>query len=286
MAELRLALSAGRQSFGIGGFFNLFLIALRPYQAMMTFAHAAMPLGTILEFLKENSDAIQALQALVTSLAFVVGGVSAYLAFGRKREKFPRAKLVHGFEVIPIDGNSRVLRVRLEIENLGDTLLEIHSALNRVQQVFPLADTNAGRFCPASSDAEPEIQWPMIAERNATYPPSSREIEPKESDEQHFDYILGPEVEVVVIYSYVQNAQKKRRLFSKAPKEIGWMKTETVHLDSALIPLMSKPKNSGQTETRQGAPKAQPSQTANTGAGSAQGVAKPAPDTVATPKTR
>ena len=286
MAKLRLAQPADRQSFGIGGFFNLFLIALGPYQAMMTFAHVAMPLGTTLEFLKENNDAIQALQALVTSLAFVVGGVSAYLAFGRKREKFPRAKLVHGFEVIPIDGNSRVLRVRLEVENIGDTLLEIHSALNRVQQVFPLADTNAGKFYPASSDAEPEIQWPMLAERNVTYPPSSREIEPKESDELHFDYILGPEVGVVVIYSYVQNAHKKRRLFSKAPKEIGWMKTETLHLDDALVFPMSKSQNPRQTETKQGAPKVQPSQTANPGAGSAQGVAKPAPDTVATPKTR
>lgn len=237
-----------------------------------------------LRFLQENNDALQGLQALMTVVAIIVGGISAYVAFGRKREKFPRAKVMHRFEVIPIDAQQRILRIQLEVENIGDTLINIRSVLNRIQQVLPLADTNSGLFVPESSDAEPEIQWPMIAQRNLGFADGTREVEPKESDEMHFDYILGPDAEVVLVYSYIRNAHKRRSFYTKT-KELGWMKTETVNLSAAEI-FMTKPNNSGQNETRQGGPKVQPSQTTSVGGGTAQGVAKPAPDTVATPKTK
>jgi hypothetical protein len=78
-----------------------------------------------------------------------------------------------------------------------------------------------------------------------------------------------------VIYSYVTNAHKKRRSFlRKKPKEVGWMKTDTVHLESVLITHMNKPQSSGQTEIRQGITKAAPAQTTSGGAGKAQGVEK------------
>jgi hypothetical protein len=240
----------------------------------------------LFHFLREKKDVIQAVQSVVTTLAIIIGGFWAYLAFGRKREKFPRAKLAHKFGVMPVDANRRILRVELEVENIGDTLLDITSVLNRVQQVFPLAPTKDGEFDPRPSQDVPEIPWPMIADRKLEFITGHREIEPKEPDWFHFDYVLGPEVETVVIYSFVKNARKKRRLFSaKAPKEVGWMKTETVHLDSALIFPMSKPQSSGQTETRQGPPKTAPARTTSGGAAQAQGIAKPQPVKV-TPKSK
>jgi hypothetical protein len=191
--------------------------------------HGDAPMPAALKFLKENNDALQALQALMTVVAIIVGGFSAYIAFGRKREKFPRAKAVHRFEVIPLDSQRRILRVQLEVENIGDTLIDLRSVLNRIQQVLPLANTDSGLFIPGSSETEPEIPWPMIAQRNLTFPGGTREVEPKETDEMHFDYILGPEVDVVLVYSYIRNAHK-RRSFSAKTKELGWMRTETVNL--------------------------------------------------------
>jgi hypothetical protein len=236
-----------------------------------------------LTFFKENKDALQGLQAFMTAVGILVGGISAYIAFGRKREKFPRAKIKHHFELIPLDAERRIFRIQLEAENIGDTLVEVQSVLNRIQQVLPLAETNTGLFSPDSSDVQPEIPWPMIAERKVTFPEGTREIEPKETDEMHFDYILGREVEVVLVYSYILNAHKKRDPYA-SQNELGWMRTETVNLEH--LQFMTKPNNSGQNETRQGSPKAQPSQTTNQGGGTAQGVAKPAPDTVSTPKTK
>jgi len=240
-----------------------------------------------LHFLRDKKDVIQAVQSVVTTLAIIIGGFWAYLAFGRKREKFPKVKLVHKFGVIPIDGGRRILRVELDIENIGDTLLEITSVLNRVQQVLPLADMSGGKFDPQPSQDEPEIAWPMIDERKLEYPAGHRPIEPKESDALHFDYVLGPDVETVVVYSYVQNARKKRPMFSKrAPKEIGWMITETLYLDNALVSPMNKAQPSSPTETRQGTPKAAPAQTASSVGVQAQGAAKPQPVKVTPQKSK
>ena len=230
-----------------------------------------------LQKLSANKDAFLALQAALTSLAIIVGGISAYLAFGRKREKFPRARLKHTFAVVRMDDGQRILRVQLDVENIGDTLLGIGWVLNRVQQVLPRAITADGAFDPKPSDAEPEIAWPTIpdGERNIRFKLGGREIEPKETDEFHFDYQLDPDVETVQVYSFTENAHKS---------EIGWMTTTLLDLSTATTFPMSKNPNNANTETRQGAPKVQPTQATG---GNAQGSPKQSPtNTVANPKSK
>jgi len=189
--------------------------------------------STLVDWLSAMKDPIEMAHSLLNMLGLVVGSIWAYLAFGRKREKFPRASIKHKFSLIKLDESQQILRVELEIENLGDTLLKLDYVLSRIQQVMPLANTEDGLFEPQPSEITPEIEWPLIAEREIKYASGERELEPKEPDAFQFDYILGSKIETVVVYSYVKNFLKKPGLFSrKAPKEVGWMKTEILHLKS------------------------------------------------------
>jgi hypothetical protein len=189
--------------------------------------------SALVDWLRAMKDPVETAHSLLNMLVLVVGSVWAYLAFGRKREKFPRASIKHKFSLIKLDEAQQILRVELEIENLGDTLLKLDLVLNRIQQVLPLANTEDGLFEPQPTEITPEIEWPLIAEREIKYASGERELEPKEPDAFQFDYILGSKIETVVVYSYVKNCLKKPGIFSrKAPKEVGWMKTETLHLQS------------------------------------------------------
>jgi flagellar biogenesis protein FliO len=45
--------------------------------------------------LSDIKDIADVIQALFTSLAFIIGGAWTYLLFVRKRQRFPRAKIEH-----------------------------------------------------------------------------------------------------------------------------------------------------------------------------------------------
>lgn len=72
------------------------------------------------EFLGAYKEALEAVQSAGTGLAVIVGGGWALLHFSLKREQYPKAKLKHRFILSPYDEESRVLRIELELENVGD----------------------------------------------------------------------------------------------------------------------------------------------------------------------
>ena len=70
---------------------------------------------------------------------------------------------------------------------------------------------------------EPEAGWPLLNESRLRFGKGKREIEPGETDEVHFDFVLDSDVQIIVVYSYFKNVTKKRR-------EIGWHATSTYDL--------------------------------------------------------
>jgi hypothetical protein len=189
-------------------------------------------MNSVWVFLHGHKDALDAVQAAVTTLAVIIGGGWALLHFSLKREQYPKAKLKHRFTLSPYDDVSRVLRIELKLENVGDTLVEVRAATNRLQQVYPRAQVAKGAFVAAPSKNSPEIPWPMLGEREYAYAKGDWEAEPKESDAMLFDYVIPTSVELVVVYSYVENAAKRHRWLIWKEKEIGWQLTETVNLNS------------------------------------------------------
>ena len=66
-----------------------------------------------------------------------------------------------------------------------------------------------------------EYLWPLaVDQKEKEWSKGSRELEPGESDQVHFDFLLGRDVETIIVYSYFRNAKKFGR-----KEELGWQIT-------------------------------------------------------------
>lgn len=172
---------------------------------------------------------LQWIQGIVTVLAVVVGGVWAYILFVRRRQRYPRANITQDLLHLDLADGKRLLRVTVRIKNEGEVLLSLASGFCRVQQLLPSSDDLANALAALPNDrcVDSEVAWPQLAERRVEFRRGEREIEPGESDELCFDFIVDADVEVVSAYTYLKNVEKRRR-------EIGWGATSVLDLRSAL----------------------------------------------------
>ncbi len=69
-----------------------------------------------------------------------------------------------------------------------------------------------------------EIQWPRVGDAHeVTWEQGKFEIEPGESDQVLFDFVVPAEVETLNVYTYFKNESKEGR-------EIGWSLTTVYDL--------------------------------------------------------
>ena len=163
---------------------------------------------------------------VVSVLAVLFGGFWGYLLFVKRRQKYPRANLVHHITHRPFGGGKTLLQVSVTISNTGEVLLSLISAQVRVQQLLPPTPNVAGcleRGEDPVPDGDTEVPWPLLQERKTAWTAGEFEIEPGESDQICYDFFVDSEVSSVEIYSYLTNVRKRQR-------EIGWHLTSTYDL--------------------------------------------------------
>ena len=73
-----------------------------------------------------------------------------------------------------------------------------------------------------------EVNWPLLQLCEARSPQDDYELEPGESQELHFDFILDAQVQTVAVYSYFKNIAKRER-------EIGWDAASIYDLESGTL---------------------------------------------------
>lgn len=177
---------------------------------------------------EQNLVVLRALQSLLAMSAIVVGGFWTYRLFVQRRQRYPRANITQQIAHYPLANNKVLLRATVRICNEGEILLSLLSGFSRVQQMIPCADElceDLEKRDDKDGQCEPEAEWPLLRERKLKFKKGEREIEPGESDELHFDFVIDSDVEVIVIYSYLKNAKKRR-------PEIGWNVTSIYDLRS------------------------------------------------------
>ena len=180
----------------------------------------------VLNSLTDKHDLFSLTVSTVTIIAIVVAGIWTYLLFVRKRQRYPRADITHQVEHWPISDGKTLLRVVVNISNKGEILLSLVSGFTRVQQMMPwspelLESIKLNKEFVKEGQAE--VEWPLLRERNLAFEQGEREIEPGETDELAFDFIIESKVQVVVLYSYLKNRRKRK-------PEIGWNTTSIYDL--------------------------------------------------------
>ncbi|MHC4171357.1 MAG: hypothetical protein ACYST5_00230 [Planctomycetota bacterium] len=155
-----------------------------------------------------------------TFIAIVIGGVWTYMMFVRRRQKYPRAKVSHRIIHKKIDNNKTLIRVDVEMCNQGDVLIRLSRRLVRIKQMLPLGESALQMIDSKKKRIrrkEAKGQWPILGEVDLSGEDAIYEIEPGDTDEFPFDFVISSEVKTVIVYSYFRNKAKRGR-------EIGWNK--------------------------------------------------------------
>lgn len=160
----------------------------------------------------------------ITALAVVIAGIWTYILFLSKRQKYPRAITTHKIVRRSLGSRKYLLRVTVAIRNGGDVLLNLVSGEVRVHQILPIApelEDLLGKGEDLIEKGRTHVDWPLLDSRGREWETGKFEIEPGETDEEHFDFILDNAIQTVEVYSYFKNEKKRDR-------EIGWNLT-TIH---------------------------------------------------------
>ena len=179
---------------------------------------AATP--NLADFFKNSKDAASAIESAAKVIALAFGGWWTWKAYVRKRVKFPSAKVEHTINHWE-DAGIKFLRVTLRITNTGNVLIPVGEGCTWIQRVTPMpqeiCDAVALGQDPVQQDTT-EFGWIQIGERNLNAA-AGFEIEPGESEEFHFDFIIHSNVSRLLVYSYLENSTKG---WWWSAKKIGW----------------------------------------------------------------
>ena len=168
-------------------------------------------------------DVAEIVQGFGVGVAALLGIIWSRFLWGRHREGYPWAKITHRIGTIPI-GDHTVVRLTVEIQNVGKVLMQIDKGHARVQQLLPCTDEQLRKLRDGENEAKnkPELDWFQLGEKERL--DWKVEVEPGESEELYFDFVLPPGVERIALYSHFENRSKHGR------DELGWSKTTTHEL--------------------------------------------------------
>jgi hypothetical protein len=170
-----------------------------------------------LNSLANYKDAISALESLATIAALIIGAIWTWKAFIRNRLKFPSATIEHLITSWR-DEDKIFLRVTVRITNTGSVLIQLAEGKTWIEKLTPLPSKVKSA---ASADKSPvesgkhEIDWSLLGKYELTTK-DHIEIEPKERDELHFDFVVATHVTRILVYTHLKNRVKRGR------KKIGW----------------------------------------------------------------
>lgn len=165
--------------------------------------------------LTDWKNLVDILQSLATILAIVVSGVWGYWLFVQNRQRYPRARLQHDVICHDLPGGEHLVHIVVTVQNLGNILIRLESGETRLQQVKPFPSRFIEAVRQRQDPVEPgqtEIDyWPMLDCHELSLPKGAWEIEPGESQEIHHDFLVAGEVQVISLYTFINNLSKPRR---------------------------------------------------------------------------
>jgi len=145
--------------------------------------------------------------------AILVGGLLAYLAFFRTRQRFPRATTEHEISHWVLPSGSKLIEVRVKVENKGSVLLTLGNVVGRAYKIQPWPHDLQKRL--DCDKRELEVPWFRMDQREKAYGPHEFELEPGESDEVIMHLNADGDTELACVYTHLTNVLKRN-------KRVGW----------------------------------------------------------------
>jgi hypothetical protein len=161
--------------------------------------------------LSDFKDLADAASGIAAAIGVVVGGFWTYLLFVKNREKYPRASVSHEVTNFILSPGTRVIHVAIKVKNTGKVLLPIRKLECRLLWILPPAGSVVTKLenpLDLIEEGRQKISWPMIDKRVWSYEVSRSELEPGETETFWCDFVADDLVEMVQIYSHLENVSK------------------------------------------------------------------------------
>lgn len=148
-------------------------------------------------------------QALLTVVAIVAGGVFAWRNAHIFRHNAPHVNVSHEIEHIFLSDEYVYITVTATLHNTSRVNIEFLNGYSRIQQVTPATDEEiVGLYAEAFETPDSRyIQWPTLDYHADGWEKDGLMVEPGEKETQIFEFIVSREVESVIITTYFYNSR-------------------------------------------------------------------------------
>jgi hypothetical protein len=142
----------------------------------------------------------ESLAHICQAVGLVVAGTWAYYLFIRQRLGWCRIDVEHYVQTQKLDDHYLV-RVLLEIKNVGSVLVQPSEGLVRLEKVAPAETGVSSRVAGTSTSAEQN--WLTIREYKLDLSTSQLQLEPTERERYAFDFFVPQDTKAVQVYSKI-----------------------------------------------------------------------------------
>lgn len=154
-------------------------------------------------------DLAGVIQSVITAFAIIAGGIFAAYKWQVFRESEPHLTITNEVSHRPIGDSYVHIAVTAILHNSSKVKMEFREALFRIQQVSPVTDEEIERLYDQAFTGEQleDLQWPTLDEAYHTWPENELIVEPGESHQETWEFIVSKDVETVIIYTYFYNSR-------------------------------------------------------------------------------
>ena len=163
------------------------------------------------------------IKVIVEITAIIIAGGWTYFLFVKNRINFPYVKLEHIVNHRKLSKQNNYLNVSVRICNTGKVVVKPIIGIIYVRQVVPLnrelkeliingdvQDVREGNVADLFHEKGTQISWREVGYRKTEWEKGEVVIEPGESDDFYYDFILPTQISTVEITSYYQNYKKRK----------------------------------------------------------------------------
>lgn len=167
-------------------------------------------------FLTLIADEIRVVADIVQIAAIIVAGLWTYKLFIKGRQHFSRALIKNEINHFMLDKNRRLIRLVIEINNVGNIAIYPTKGHSSIQQIFPithkaLKEIESKSFMNGIDP--PEIDWDVLEEADFDLAQDESILEPEETMRIPMDFIIPGDAEIIQIHSMIYSGNGKDEIY-------------------------------------------------------------------------
>lgn len=199
-------------------------VAIAVFAVLTILFAAALALSFFLDETEGAKDIVEMIQLFVVASAVVIGGIVALYKLQIFRDFQPHLTVTQKVSHRVVGNEYIHVEMTATLHNSSRVKIEVREGLFRLQQIAPLSDEEIMElYAQVFIDEESKhLQWPTLEEIDRKWAANELIVEPGESHQETYEFIVSREVTSVMVYAYFYNSR-----YPQSPSE-GWGAT-TVH---------------------------------------------------------